>query len=161
MRDLKHVCRDRRSHRWVLLSGFWEYTSDPYTFIISDMAFFFGAFKPRMQILRASFKSITSSFLPSFGRLPSFYRFLLQGLQGRGEAQLERAAVLAVGVVARRRDGAGALPGGRVAGRGAVVGAERGGQVVQAERLGELRVEQRQPGDLHSNINCTFCMQCR
>ena len=62
MRDLKHAGRDRRSHRWVLLSGFWEYTSDPYTFIISDMAFFFGAFKPRMQILRASFKSITSSF---------------------------------------------------------------------------------------------------
>lgn len=76
----------------------------------------------------------------------------MQCLQRGGQAQRERAPVPAaavlvvVGVV--RLGGAGALPGGRVAGRGAVVGAERGGQVVEAERLGELRVEQRQPGNL-------------
>ena len=81
----------------------------------------------------------------------------MQCLQRRGQVQRQRAAVPAaavlvvvgVVVVGRRARGAGALPGGRVAGRGAVVGAERGGQVVEAERLGELRVEQRQPGNLN------------
>lgn len=75
---------------------------------------------------------------------------LLQCLQRRGQVQRQRAPVpaAAVVVVGPCHGGAGALPGGRVAGRRAVVGAERGGQVVQAERLGELRVEQGKPGNL-------------
>ena len=74
----------------------------------------------------------------------------MQCLQRRGQVQRQRAPVPAAAVVVDGpcRGGAGALPGGRVAGRGAVVGAERGGQVVQAERLGELRVEQGKPGNL-------------
>ena len=92
-----------------------------------------------------------------------FFFLSLEALQrlGQGELQLGRGRrpVLSpdgVPVAGRVRllavGRARALPGGRVARGGAVVGAERRGQVVQAQRLGELRVQKRKASHLTGKI---------